>query len=114
MAVEYIARAIALNPNVAAFHNNLANALKDQGKLHEAVACWRRALELKPDDAEVHNNLGLALKHQRKLDEAVDCHRRALELKPDFAKAHNDLGTTLQGAGEAPTKRSSATAGHWS
>ena len=34
--------------------------LKDQGKLDEAVACYRRALELKPDFAEAHNNLGNA------------------------------------------------------
>ena len=31
--------------------------LKDQGKLDEAVACYRRALELKPDYAEAHSNL---------------------------------------------------------
>jgi protein O-GlcNAc transferase len=59
--------------------------LNDQGKLDEAVACYRRALELKPDYAEAHNNLGNALKDQGKLDEAVACYRRALELKPDFA-----------------------------
>ena len=35
---------------------------KDQGKLDEAVACYRRALELKPDYAEAHNNLGIALR----------------------------------------------------
>ena len=62
-----------------------AMAFKDQGKLDEAVACYRRALELKPDFAEAHNNLGNALKDQGKLDEAVACYRRALELKPDYA-----------------------------
>ena len=41
-------------------HNNLGNALKDQGKLDEAVACYRRALQLRPDYAEAHNNLGVA------------------------------------------------------
>ena len=54
-----------------------AIALKDQGKLDEAVACYRRALELKPDYAEAHSNLGNALKDQGKLDEAVACYRRA-------------------------------------
>ena len=60
--------------------------LKDQGKLDEAVACYRRALELKPDFAEAHNNLGIALSDQGKLDEAVACYRRALELKPDYRR----------------------------
>ena len=75
--------------------------MKDQGKLDEAVACYRRALELKPDFAEAHNNLGNACKDQGKLDEAVACCRRALELRPDYAAAHNNLGNALQGPGEA-------------
>ena len=41
-----------MNPGYAEAHNNLGNALKEQGKLDEAVACYRRALELKPDFAE--------------------------------------------------------------
>ena len=47
--------------------------LKEQGKLDEAIACFRRALELKPDVAETHSNLGVALKEQGKLDEAIAC-----------------------------------------
>ena len=60
-----------------------ASPSRSQGKLDEAVACYRRALELKPDYAEAHNNLGVVFKDQGKLDEAVACCRRALELKPD-------------------------------
>jgi protein O-GlcNAc transferase len=74
--------------------------LKDQGKLDEAVACYRRALELKPDYAEAHNNLGNAFNDQGKLDEAVACYRRALELKPDFAEAHYNLGSALEEIGD--------------
>ena len=74
--------------------------LKDQGKLDEAVACYRRALELKPDHAEAHNNLGNALKDQGKLDEAVACYRQALELKPDYAEAHSNLGNALKDQGK--------------
>ena len=33
---------------MAEAHNNLGNALKDQGRLDEALACFRRAVELKP------------------------------------------------------------------
>ena len=73
---------------------------KDQGKLDEAVACYRRALELKPDYAEAHNNLGNALKDQGKLDEAIACYRRALELKPDYAEAHNNLGNAFKDQGK--------------
>ena len=51
-----------MKPDYAEAHNNLGNAFKEQGKLDEAVACYRRALELKPDYAEAHNNLGNALR----------------------------------------------------
>ena len=87
--------------------------LKDQGKLEEAVACYRRALELKPDYTEAHNNLGVALKEQGKMDEAAACCRRALELKPDYAEAHSNLGSVLKEQGKW-TKRSPAFVGHWS
>ncbi len=40
MAVDLIGRAIAQNGRVPAFHNNLGNALKAQGKLQEAAASY--------------------------------------------------------------------------
>jgi tetratricopeptide (TPR) repeat protein len=98
-AVPCFRHALELKPDYTEVHNNLGNALKDQGKLDEAVACFRRALELKPDFAGVHDNLGIALKDEGKLDEAVACFRRALELKPDFAEAHNNLGIALRELG---------------
>src|SRR6476661_3470091 len=52
LSVQYIERAIALAGLEAAFHSNLGNALKAQGKLHQAIAAYRRALELKPDFAD--------------------------------------------------------------
>jgi predicted O-linked N-acetylglucosamine transferase (SPINDLY family) len=95
LAVEYIGRAIGLDGNVAAFHNNLGGAYYALHRLPEAIACYRRAVELKPDLAEAHNNLGNACKDQGKLDEAVACCRRAVELKPDYAKAHYSLGNVF-------------------
>ncbi len=94
-AIELIGNAIALKPDYAEAHNNLGNALRDQGRLKEAVVVYRRALALKPDFAEAHNNLGNALNDQGKLEEAVAAYRRALELKLDFAEAHNNLGNAL-------------------
>ena len=70
--------------------------MKEQGKVDEAVACYRRALELKPSYAEAHYNLGVALKEQGKLDEAVACYCRTLELKPDFTEVYIQPGCCLQ------------------
>lgn len=40
--------AISLEPNYAEAHANLAAALKDAGRLSEAVQLYRKALDLKP------------------------------------------------------------------
>src|SRR6202034_4374025 len=48
-AVELIGKAIAQNGRVPAYHNNLGNALKAQGKLQEAAASYSEALSHKPD-----------------------------------------------------------------
>jgi predicted O-linked N-acetylglucosamine transferase (SPINDLY family) len=47
------------SPDHAEAHSHLGNALKEQGKLHEALASYRRAVALKPDYAEAR--LGLAI-----------------------------------------------------
>ena len=87
-------------PEVCHAHNNLGVALQDQGKLDEAIACYRKAIELDPKYARAHNNLGNALQDQGKLDEAIACYRKAIELDPKDALAHNNLGNALQDQGK--------------
>jgi predicted O-linked N-acetylglucosamine transferase (SPINDLY family) len=98
-AVACYRHALQLAPNLAVAHNNLGNALKDQGELDDAVDCYRHALQLAPGYHLAHNNLGNALKHQGKLDEAVACFRHALQLAPDYAEAHSNLGNALEDLG---------------
>ncbi len=59
-AIEEIGRAVALRPNVAVFHVDLAEAYRARGQFDRAVGCCRMGLRLKPDFAEANNNLGLA------------------------------------------------------
>ena len=98
-AVELIGRAVALRPNVPAFHANLAEAYRALGQLERAAGCCRAALGLWPDYPEALCNLGLALQGLGKKAEAVEQFRRALELRPEFATAHNNLGIVLRELG---------------
>ena len=91
--------ALELRPDLAESHNNLGIALRELGKLDEAIVCHRRALELRPGFAEAQNNLGNALKDQGILDDAIACYRRALELRPDYAATHCNLGNALKNQG---------------
>jgi predicted O-linked N-acetylglucosamine transferase (SPINDLY family) len=93
-------QAIVIKPDYAEAHSNLGNALKDQGKLDEAIAAYHRAIAIKPDYAEVHSNLGNALRDQGKLGEAIAAHRQAIDIKPDYAEAHSNLGNALQDQGK--------------
>ncbi|NQV55965.1 MAG: tetratricopeptide repeat protein [Rhodospirillales bacterium] len=100
LAVDLIKRALTIKPDNAKAHNNLANALKELGRLDEAVASYQKALDIEPDFAEAHSNLGGVLQELGKLDEAVACCLRALVLMPDFAEAQNNLGLAFQGLGK--------------
>ena len=99
VAVDLICRAIAQNDQVPAFHNNLGNALKAQGKLQEAAASYARVLAHNPHHVGALFNLGLALQMQGKLEEAAGAYRRALSYKSDYVEAHGNLGNTLQAQG---------------
>src|SRR5262249_60734905 len=74
-AIACCKKAIELDPNVASWHNNLGNALREQGKPDEAIAAHRKAIELDPKYAPAHTGLGNALYDQGKLDEAIAAHR---------------------------------------
>jgi len=86
---------LEFSPNVAILHNNLANVLKDSGKIDEAIEYFNRSLELKPNSAEVHNNLGNALCELGKIDEAIEHYNKALSLTPNFSEAHYNLAIVL-------------------
>ena len=99
IAVEFITKALATQPDFAEAHCNLGNALKELGRLDEAVASYRKALAIQPDSAGAHSNLGLVLRALRRLDEAAASHRKALAIQPDSAEAHYNLGLALQDMG---------------
>ena len=75
---------------------NLGNALRDQGKLEEAVESYNKAISLKPDYFMAYNNLGNALRDQGKLGEAVEAFDKALSIKPNFAEAYSNLGNAFE------------------
>jgi protein O-GlcNAc transferase len=73
----------------------LGAALKNQGKLDEALAAYRKAGEIEPDLVEASYNLGNALKALGRLDEAVAAYRHAISIRPGLLQAHCNLGNAL-------------------
>jgi predicted O-linked N-acetylglucosamine transferase (SPINDLY family) len=83
-AVEKFDRALAVDQDQPAVHNNRGMTLRKLGRLKEALASYDRALELKPDFAEAYYNRGQVLREMGRLEETCACYEQALKLRPDY------------------------------
>jgi len=75
--------------------NNLGIALREKGKLDDAVARFRLAFASRRRFPEAHYNLGNAFDDNKQYGEAIAEFRKAIKLKPDYAEAHRNLGYVL-------------------
>jgi tetratricopeptide (TPR) repeat protein len=71
-------------------------ALRDCGRLPEALASFERALALAPECAEAHTGRGIVLRQLQRPREALRSFDRALELCPKAAQLHNNRGNVLR------------------
>ncbi len=93
-------RVLALYPDYALAHNNLAVALAAEGKIDEAIRHYNLALKTNPDIGLVHNDLGVVLAERGQFDEAIRHYNLALKAQPDYAEAHNNLALVLAKQGK--------------
>jgi tetratricopeptide (TPR) repeat protein len=98
-SVEYITRAIAINPNVPDFHVNLALVYIELGNPVKAVPHCQRALQLNPNHPDAYNHMGVALGQLNRIDQAVLYLRKTLELKENHTDALMNLGALYQQLG---------------
>jgi len=84
-------QAVALKPDEAMFHNNLANVCVERGMPKEAEALYVRAIELDGTRLDALNNLGLLHGRTGRPDDAERLLRRAVELAPDNADFRQNL-----------------------
>jgi tetratricopeptide (TPR) repeat protein len=95
-AVQFISKAISINPNVASAYYNRGVSLKELMRLEEALVSYEKAIALKPDFAEAYSDRGNALKELNRLEEALASYDKAIALKPDFSEAYYNRGNTLK------------------
>ncbi len=91
LAVELLRRAIALQPNVADYHNTLGIVFDSQRQHDRAVGAYESALRVSPHHAAAHNNLGSALCDLGLIDSAIASFRRAVNLRPEKASYLSNL-----------------------
>lgn len=91
-AIDHYQRALALQPDNAESHNNLAVALQDRGQLLLAEQHFQQALRLNPGYAAAYCNYGNLLQQQGRLEVAIAYYQEAIAADPSYAKAYGNLG----------------------
>jgi predicted TPR repeat methyltransferase len=101
-AIRLMTESVQADPTVAAWHNNLGNALLEGHEPEAAAIAYRRCIELDPGNVEARNNLGCLLRGLGRIDEAEASFRQALALNPDMASVHANFATLLAHADRIP------------
>ncbi len=94
-AVGYISSALAIDPNNAQSHANIALAYKDKGDARRAVRHFQESIRLDPNNPIVHNNLGNVLRVIEKPKAAIKSYENALRLNRDFAECWSNLAAAF-------------------
>ncbi|MEW6336844.1 MAG: tetratricopeptide repeat protein [Acidobacteriota bacterium] len=95
-------RGVELSPGFAHAHLGLADALRAQRRLPEAIQSYRRAVELEPELEPAFYNLGLTAMDLGRPDDAVPFYERAIEINPERADTLTLLGNAHFAAGRFP------------
>lgn len=97
-AIDAYNKAIALKPDNAAYHNNLAQALAKTGKTDDAIKEYDKAAQLDPTQAGTYFfNEGAVLTNLGKTDEANTAFDKAIAADPNKADAYYQKGVNLMG-----------------
>jgi len=100
--------ALAVTPENAVAHYNVAAVLLGQGRLDEAITHYQAALaSVSPNESHAHfsraileNAIGNAVAHKGDLDSAASHYREAIRLRSDFVDARSNLSAMLYRKGD--------------
>jgi tetratricopeptide (TPR) repeat protein len=101
-AIARMRQAVKVDANCREAHFHLANLLRGEGKVEEAIEHFEAAIRLRWDYPEAHLDLGAALQAIGKLDKARYHLEVARDLRPHWPTVYFNLGNVLadQGATE--------------
>lgn len=89
-AISALEKALALDPDLAIAHSNLAGVFLKSNRFGDCYAHVRQALALDPGHAGAHVNLGVCLKSLGDLPGAIAAYDTALALDPGHMYAHSN------------------------
>eukprot|EP00903_Cladosiphon_okamuranus_P001401 g1399.t1 len=96
-AMEYIQKAIKVNPNQSVFYANLARTMIDLKVDGEGLlAVTEKALSLNPREREALNIKAIALSGLQRMEEAEDLFKALIVAYPNFGDAYTNYGLLLR------------------
>lgn len=99
-AMREFRKVVALEPNEALPHQQLAMAAALAGNNYTAVKELEAAVRLEPEDASTHGNLGVAYLHQGHYEKAQPQFEAAISLDPHNVEAAVNLSNLFLNRGE--------------
>ena len=97
---NFYMRALTKREAIGLLLSPLGSALREQGRLEEAMQACQLAVKVNENDAEAWNNLGMVYRRQNDVKAARMAYERAIEIFPAFAEAHNNLGSISNDSAE--------------
>lgn len=99
-AMEFLGRAMEMDPKYSEYYNDRGNLLFRLGRLDEALADYRAAAELSPPYHEVQVNLGQCYRQMDRPAEAIRAYSTALDLQPDIVLALIGRAQSFESVGD--------------
>ena len=96
LALDFINKAIKINPNFAEAYNEQGNALNELKQLKLSIKSYDQAIKLNPKYADAYYNKGLALHELKRIELAIENYDQAIKINPNHVYSHNNKGYALQ------------------
>ena len=103
-AIESYKKAIEEDPQYADAHNNMGNALRAEGRLEDALECYRKSLDINKNSTHARSNFGDTLKdlaYQKRFSEKNDSSGDQLKVAPKLSQDQSETWTEVLAVAES-------------
>jgi tetratricopeptide (TPR) repeat protein/predicted Ser/Thr protein kinase len=84
-ALNYLNKAIEIDPLYKLVYNQLAYIYNELGDFEKSIWAINKYISLAPDESNPYDSRGDLYAYNGKLNQAIDSYRKACEIKPDFS-----------------------------
>ena len=92
-AIEYLDKAIKLQPNNPELYNKKGTAYYNMGQYQHTIEMTSEAIRLMPKYFLAYNNRGNSFANLGQFQKAIEDYNQVISLKPDFSVAYDSRGT---------------------